>query len=85
MTLPITTSPEQQRALERFYFYEARLDSETRLSNLNGGDGVQREIAIAGHDHQSNLLALCNDLVIGLQIKFQIIEPPRFQRFALGQ
>ncbi len=54
MTLPIAISPEQQRALERFYFYEARL-----LDNRQ----YQQWLALVSQDIRYTVPARTNPLV----------------------
>ncbi len=54
MTLPITTSPEQQRVLERFYFYEARLLDSRQY---------QQWLALVSQDIRYTVPARTNPLV----------------------
>ena len=45
----------------------------------------QGEFAIAGKNHQSDLLSRRNDLVVGLQFETQFVESPEHQWLALAQ
>ena len=45
---------------------------------------MKRKVTIAGENHQANLLALCNDLIVGLKIELHFIELTRLKRLAFA-
>ena len=76
------------RLLQRFrsaYDRQRQLGGIQVHGQLGAGFGPQGKIAVAGKNHESDLLPRRNNLVVGLKVKSHFVKFTFFQRFAFRE